>query len=221
MDLQDKTSDTIVDHRKVGAVSIAAFIALLIGAAGGRASAPAPDPDNLVKVVSTAMDRGDDYWTIQYPGFHPARIVLFDDAEPTACGQANSLTGPFYCEVGERIYLDLSFLRAIKGDLARAYVVAHELGHHVQKLTGELARLADRSVDLELEADCFAGAWMRREKDLGHLAAGDLDDAVAEASAVGDDRLSPDSAPETWAHGSAAQRAKALKIGFGGHSCKP
>jgi predicted metalloprotease len=146
-------------------------------------------------------------------------VVLIDGNEPTACGMASPVTGPFYCPLSERIYVDLSFIRAIHGELARAYVIAHELGHHVQKLTGELG--AGRAqADIELEADCYAGVWMRDEQTSGHLQPGDFDAALAEAAAVGDDRLSPSSPPETWTHGSSAQRAAALRAGFNGGTCQ-
>lgn len=222
MDIQQNTSTSIVDHRRVATHGITAIIALMIGAVLGR-TPPAPTSDDgMIGIVSTAMDRGADYWQHQIGApFHEPRIVIFDEREPSPCGEANSQTGPFYCEQNERIYLDLGFLRSVKGDLGRAYVIAHELGHHVQKTTGDLARFADDSVKLELEADCLAGAWMRDESAHGHLAAGELASAVDEATAVGDDRLAPGSSPETWTHGSSAMRTAALERGYGGQPCNP
>lgn len=219
MDQQQTTSSNIIDNRKIATHTLAGLIAMSLGIALGRGVAPDQDRD-LVQVVSTALDRGQDFWTTQTQGYRMAHVVLFEHAEATPCGTASDRTGPFYCEVSERIYLDLAFLRAIDGDLARAYVIAHELGHHMQKITGELTRLRGRPISIELQADCLAGFWMRSEQIGGHLADGDLEAALTEAGAVGDDRIMPGSSPETWTHGSSAQRTAALLVGYRGGPCK-
>ncbi len=214
---QTGTSRKIIDRRRATAHGFSGLIGVLIGVLIGRGTGGASDPDrDLVAVTSVAIDRGDDFWLARLPGWRSAHVILIDGTEETACGVASVASGPFYCPKSERIYLDLSFLRAIDGDLARAYVVAHELGHHVQNIRGELT---GAPVALELQADCYAGMWMHEESTHGHLDAGDFDAAIAEAGKVGDDRIQPGSSPETWTHGSAAQRVAALRAGFGGGPC--
>ena len=167
--------------------------------------------------------------------YRKAKLVLFSDSTQTACGAGDAATGPFYCPSDERVYIDLSFYQELanrfgaKGDFAEAYVVAHEIGHHVQKQLGITARVdhASRSqqqgaesssVRLELQADCFAGIWARSTDQRKLLEAGDVDEALGAASAVGDDRLQRQATgkvnPETWTHGSAAERARWFKKGF-------
>ncbi len=221
METQQDTSKNVIDHRKIARHGLVGFLSVLLGLFVGRAAAPNVDADrDLVQVVSTALDRGQDFWAARIPDrWRAARVVLIEGSERTACGVADSSSGPFYCPTSERIFVDMPFLRAIGGKLGRAYVIAHELGHHVQKLRGDLARLVDRPIDVELQADCYAGMWMHEEQTHGHLEPGDFPEALAEAAAVGDDRLRPDSSPEAWTHGSAAQRAQALADGFGGGPC--
>ena len=157
--------------------------------------------------------------------YDKAKVVLYDGAVDTACGSATSAVGPFYCPGDRYVYLDLSFYRDMErqlqagGDFAWAYVIAHEVGHHIQQLVGtsdqvnELRRsdpdqANDASVRLELQADCYAGVWARTVFD--QLDAGDLDEAFRASEAVGDDRLQQQAGrrvdPDSFTHGSSAQR---------------
>lgn len=221
METQTDTSKQIVDHRKVASHGATALLGLIVGVlcGGSPPVAPAADVDHdLVQLVSTALDRGQDFWADKLgTAWRMAHVVLIDSDERTACGVASKATGPFYCPPSERVYVDLSFLRAIKGDLARAYVIAHELGHHVQRVRSQLT--GRKQVDVELQADCYAGMWMRTELALKHASDAELGEALEEAAAVGDDRLAPGSSPESWTHGSSAQRVASLQAGFGGSPC--
>lgn len=209
MDKQGHVSKNVIDRRKAGTHGIAALLGLLFGLLGRPMSRPDPDAD-LVAVVSTALDRGQAFWAGRLPWYRDAKVVIFTGRTATQCGDASEATGPFYCPPSERIYLDPTFLRAITGDLARAYVIAHELGHHVQKLTAPL----QPGVGLELQADCFAGAWMAAEQRAGRLAPGDIDAAIATARAVGDT-----GSKDTWTHGDAASRAAAVTRGIAQGAC--
>lgn len=220
MDLAgQQVSRNVIDKRpgRTGGV-IAAILAFFLG----RETTPDPDAD-LVLVTSAALDRGQDFWRrVIGNGYRDAHVVLVPSSGNTStpCGPASSDSGPFYCPGNERIYLEPGFLRAIDGDLARAYVIAHELGHHVQKLQGELRGQSGRGVAVELEADCYAGAWMREQMERGDVANGDINAALAEAAAVGDDRLCPDCKAEEWTHGSSADRVAAVSRGIGGETCR-
>jgi uncharacterized protein len=218
MDEQDQPSPNLIDHRGWKGHAAGLFLGCLLGFFGHDQLPTHADPDwALIQTTSTAMDRGDDFWSARLTTtWRPFHLVMLDQAEDTACGVADRRSGPFYCPKSERIYLDLSFLQAIPGSLARAYVIAHEIGHHIQKLRNEFNH---PQIDLELQADCYAGMWMHEETLHGHLANGDFAAALAEAGAVGDDRIAPGSTPETWTHGSAAQRMEALQAGFGGGPC--
>ena len=164
------------------------------------------------------------------------KLVLFSDAVESACGFAESAVGPFYCPPDSKVYLDLSFFHQLQrlgapGDFAEAYVVAHEVGHHVQNLMGisdavvTLRRRADRgqsnalSVLTELQADCFAGVWAHHANDGRHLLeAGDVEQGLQAAAAIGDDRLQRRAqgrvAPESFTHGSSQQRVEWLRRGL-------
>lgn len=219
MDQQSTVSKNIIDRRRVATHGVSGIVGILLGLIFGVARAPGGPDGDLVQVTSTALDRGQTYWAAEIgPSWRDARVILIDHDTKTPCGTAGRSSGPFYCPADERIYLDLSFLRAIDGDLARAYVVAHELGHHVQKLRGEL-RASRPSVDVELEADCYAGRWMRTEQVAQHLGPSDVPGAIAEAEAVGDDRICPGCSAEQWTHGSSSARAGALAQGIGGLTC--
>jgi uncharacterized protein len=156
-----------------------------------------------------------------------AKLVLYRNGVQTACGSASSAVGPFYCPGDRRVYLDLSFYRDMErqlqasGDFAWAYVIAHELGHHVQQVLGTSAqvdqirrtdpdRANEASVRLELQADCYAGVWAHTVFQAGDLEAGDIDEAVNASEAVGDDRLQSQAGrrinPDSFTHGSSAQR---------------
>lgn len=165
--------------------------------------------------------------------YERAKLVLYDGATSTACGYGQAATGPFYCPADERVYLDLSFFDELgrrfgaKGDFAQAYVIAHELGHHIQKQLGitEQVQRAGRSkgaeslsVRLELQADCFAGIWAHSTESRDLFEAGDIDEALGAAAAVGDDRMQRRAtgvvSPESFTHGTAAQRARWFRTGF-------
>ncbi len=167
--------------------------------------------------------------------YRNAKLVLFSDATSTACGYGQSATGPFYCPSDERVYIDLSFYDDLarrfgaKGDFAQAYVIAHEIGHHVQNQLGASAAVrslkksqrggeAGASVRLELQADCFAGVWAHSTQTRGLLEQGDVEEALTAASAIGDDRLQKQSrgtvTPETFTHGTAEQRARWFQTGY-------
>lgn len=167
--------------------------------------------------------------------YRHAKLVLFRNAYPSGCGMAQDAIGPFYCPEDEKVYLDLSFFDELQsrfgapGEFAQAYVIAHEIGHHVQKLMGiepKVRQLQERrpeaanplSVRLELQADCFAGIWANSTQQRRLLEASDVPSALGAAAAVGDDRLQRMStgrvSPETFTHGSSAQRVGWFKRGF-------
>ena len=158
--------------------------------------------------------------------YEDTTLVLFSDATQTACGVGQSATGPFYCPADRQVYIDLTFWDELKnrfgagGDFAQAYVVAHEVGHHVQTLLGisEQVRSREDGIKLELQADCFAGVWGNRAQAAGLLERGDLEEGLGAAAAVGDDRIQEQTQgrvdPETWTHGSAEQRMEWFEVGF-------
>jgi predicted metalloprotease len=171
--------------------------------------------------------------------YQDATLVLFDGATRSGCGLASSSTGPFYCPVDQRVYLDAGFFRDLAtrfgapGDFAQAYVIAHELGHHVQNLLGIQSQVAAAeaadpsqanalSVRLELQADCFAGVWAHSTSVRGLLEPGDLREGLTAAAAVGDDRIEAATTghinPETFTHGTSEQRATWFRNGFDGGS---
>jgi predicted metalloprotease len=164
-----------------------------------------------------------------------ATVVLFTGGTQSGCGPASEATGPFYCPLDHKVYLDLGFFRELDtrfgapGDFAQAYVVAHELGHHVQSLLGieadvrkeqqdDPSKQLDLSVRLELQADCFAGVWGHSAYTRNELDPGDTNEALKAAAAVGDDRLQQQAGqrvnPETWTHGSSAERTRWFRKGF-------
>ncbi len=171
--------------------------------------------------------------------YQPAGVVLYRDITGTACGTGQAASGPFYCPNDGKVYLDLGFFDELDrrfgapGDFAQAYVVAHEMGHHVQNLVGTSDRVQEAmqndrrnaneySVRLELQADCYAGIWAASAAQRGKLEAGDVEEGLAAASAVGDDRIQEMSGravnPDGFTHGSAAQRMEWFQRGFkGGH----
>lgn len=166
------------------------------------------------------------------------KLVLFSGSTPTACGTGQTAMGPFYCPGDQRVYLDLAFFRELEtrfnasGDFARAYVIAHEVGHHVQNLLGIFSQVdqarrrgaqmegaSGLSVRQELQADCFAGVWANQaQRELDFLEPGDIESALAAASGVGDDTLQKQSrgyaVPDSFTHGSSAQRVRWFKAGF-------
>ncbi len=214
---------------------------------GGGASTSVSRPDHArdaqesstVQFVSFVLDDTQKTWTdiLRQQGipYRHAKLVLFRDATYSGCGTAQSATGPFYCPVDEKVYIDLGFYDELKrrfgapGDFAEAYVLAHEIGHHVQKLMGiepkvsalernEPSQRNALSVKLELQADCFAGVWAHSTEQRNLLEKGDAESAINAAAAVGDDRLQKMStghiSPETFTHGSSAQRTQWFKQGM-------
>jgi predicted metalloprotease len=222
------------------------FTDLGVQPAVGSANAPFTATDSAaqeqeVQFVSFVLDDVQNTWTKvfnQYgrgSRYHPARLVLFRNSTDSGCGPAQSVMGPFYCPVDERVYLDLGFFDELKqkfgasGDFAQAYVLAHELGHHVQHLLGTDARVRQLqeanpgeanqlSVRLELQADCYAGVWAHSTEQRQLLQQGDIEEALNAASAVGDDRIQKRTTGrinvDSFTHGSAAQRAEWFKRGF-------
>lgn len=216
MKVDARKSADLIDRRRIAAATFLAGVLALIATWLGRA--PARDPEaHLVHVVSTALDRGQSYWSERVHGYRRAKVVLYRKATSTPCGRGVAASGPFYCPIDERVYLDLSFLSKIENDLARAYVIAHELGHHVQKLRGNLD--GRPSIEVELGADCLAGRWIAAEHLAGRLEVGDVAAAIAETSSIGDDKLCPACSPEQWSHGSSEQRVSAVTAGIAGRPC--
>ncbi len=224
------------------------FFALLGGggapadAPAGQQAAPvneSPEEKNEVEFVKFVMNDVQDTWTKIFAqngkSYRHAKLVLFRDSAPSGCGYAQTAMGPFYCPSDEKVYIDLAFYKELKdrfgaaGEFAQAYVVAHEFGHHVQNLLGISGKVEEAqqahsgearplSVKLELQADCLAGVWAHSTDQRKLLDAGDVDQALTAASAVGDDRIQKQTTgrvnPETWTHGSAAQRSHWFKTGF-------
>ena len=200
-----------------------------------------PSEERDVHLISFVLDDVQNTWaqifTEHGRQYRKAKLVLYRDITYSSCGTAQAATGPFYCPEDEKLYIDLSFWRELKrfggdtGDFAQAYVVAHELGHHVQKLLGieqRMRRLSQQdegdqnalSVDLELQADCFAGVWGHSTEQRNIVHADDIAGALRAAASVGDDHLQRMSgravSPESWTHGSSAQRQEWFKRGLDG-----
>ena len=200
-----------------------------------------PADDQMAKFVSKVLASTEDTWNEVFRAngrqYQEPKLVLFTGATPTACGTGQSAMGPFYCPGDQKVYIDLAFYRDLKerfkapGEFAQAHVIAHEVGHHVQQLLGiadkvhqTKQRVSERegnalSVRMELQADCLAGVWGKRTDTMkGVLEPGDLEAALTAASAIGDDRLQQQSqgriVPESFTHGSSAQRVKWFRIGF-------
>ncbi|WP_106754505.1 KPN_02809 family neutral zinc metallopeptidase [Pannonibacter carbonis] len=207
-----------------------------------QTSGPRPaGEDELASFVSVVLADTENTWTqlMQAEGhdYPEPRLVLFTDYVPSACGQASSATGPFYCGADQQIYIDLSFYRQLSrelgapGDFAQAYVLAHEVGHHVQNVLGILPEYqrvrrslneADAnalSVRVELQADCLAGVWAHHAaRQQGFVEDGDVEEALNAASRIGDDTLQREAqgyvVPESFNHGTSAQRARWFREGF-------
>jgi hypothetical protein len=194
--------------------------------------------EQMVQFVSFVLDTAQASWHSLIPGYQDARLVLFREGVQSACGAASAASGPFYCPGDQRVYIDLSFFDQLDrqfgapGDFAQAYVLAHEIGHHVQNLTGTERAMRNAvqrnpaagnqlSVAMELQADCYAGVWAHFAAREGIIEPGDLDEGLGAAAAVGDDRLQKMSTgrvnPESFTHGSSADRkawfTKGLKSG--------
>lgn len=188
---------------------------------------PADEAGRFVDVVATNVD---DVWKSRVQGYRPPdAVVIYDRATGTGCGMGQSAMGPFYCPADRKVYLDLSFWQELEGkfgaggEAARAYVIAHEIGHHVQNLTGasdRAQRMGARgedsgSVRLELQADCYAGVWANYVKQQNYLESGDTEEAINAANAIGDDTLTRGQVSErNFTHGTSAQRMQWLKRGM-------
>lgn len=209
------------------------------GVSEGRQGSPTDQAGAFVDVIGANID---DVWTSRIQGYQPPTVTLYEQGTSTGCGFGQAAMGPFYCPADRHVYLDLSFwsqletdLGASSADFARAYVIAHEYGHHIQTLTGlsDQVRAAQQrasgqaeanrySVALELQADCYAGVWARNAASVSNgevaLEAGDLEAGMQTASAIGDDTLQRRQGgqvqPEGFTHGSSAQRVEWLRRGY-------
>jgi predicted metalloprotease len=213
---------------------------------GPTQSAPAPSAsapgarDEIKEFIARVLGDTEDTWSAIFKKmgreYRPPKLVLFRGAVDSACGLASSAAGPFYCSPDDRVYLDRSFFEELSkrfgapGEFARAYVIAHEVGHHVQNqlgITGKVAQQRGRasearsnalSVLVELQADCFAGIWGHYAKQRGLLDPGDVQAGLAAAAAIGDDRIQQQSqgrvSPESFTHGSSAQRVRWFRSGL-------
>jgi uncharacterized protein len=224
------------------------FFALLGGGTSGPSSPAMSQPDTardqqeqpLVQFVSFVLDDTQKTWDRILPQqaskpYRHAKLVLFRNYTQSGCGGAESATGPFYCPSDEKVYIDLGFYDELSqrfgapGQFAQAYVLAHEIGHHVQKITGIESRIRQLqrgnpqmdnplSVKLELQADCLAGVWAHSTQERNLLEQGDMQSALGAAAAVGDDRLQKMSrghvAPDSFTHGSSSQRMQWFQKGF-------
>ena len=201
-----------------------------------------PANDAMATFVSKVLADTEDTWhtifTEAGKTYVDPKLVLFTGSTPTACGTGDTAMGPFYCSLDQKVYIDLAFYRDLKerfhapGEFAEAYVIAHEVGHHVQKLLGTSDRVhqaqqaADSkskanalSVRLELQADCYAGVWGNRANNMRHIIEpGEIEQALTAATAIGDDRLQKQArgyaVPESFTHGSSEQRVRWFKRGI-------
>ncbi|MGV3742012.1 MAG: neutral zinc metallopeptidase [Burkholderiaceae bacterium] len=214
------------------------------GGAPTQVQAPAGAPpanDRVAQFVSVVLADTEDTWQEIFrangANYPQPKLVLFSGQTPTACGTGQTATGPFYCPGDQKVYIDLSFFRLmqqrfnVSGEFAQAYVIAHEVGHHVQHVTGIMDEVDDvrrkgsqaqanaLSVRLELQADCFAGVWAHHAHEARDiLEAGDIEAALNAATAIGDDALQKQSqgyaVPDSFTHGSSAQRVRWFKRGI-------
>ena len=219
-----------------------ALAAFAFGTAGSRAADPVPAGDEMVMFIRRVLGATEDGWKAIFAEvkatYDLPKLVVFSAATRTACGLGTAAVGPFYCNFDRKIYLDLAFFEELKrmgapGDMAQAYVIMHETGHHVQNLLGIAAKIAEYektldekgrnalSVRVELQADCFAGVltgWM--EKKLAVIEPGDMEKVLAATRALGDDTLDKLSTgqvmPDSFTHGSAEQRWKWFSVGRAG-----
>ena len=242
----------------IGGVLIALVLSLIFGGdifGGGGGGEPAqpgvttqtsggavtesPEERKQVEFVSFVLDDAQKTWAQLLPRYgtpyRDAKLVLYREAVQSGCGVAQSGVGPFYCPLDEKVYIDLGFYDQLAsrfeapGDFAQAYVLAHELGHHVQHLAGTDGRVREMqdnrpsmanelSVRMELQADCYAGVWGATTQQRNLLDPGDVEEGMSAAAAVGDDRLQSQSMggvrPETFTHGTSAQRVAWFKRGF-------
>jgi len=221
------------------------FFSLLSGGTAGTAVeggpvVASPEEETLKEFITDVLNDVQSTWDLELPKqantqYRHAMLVLFRDATRTACGVGESATGPFYCPGDNRVYIDLGFYQALRerfgapGDFAQAYVLAHELGHHLQFLLGierqvraaqgnRPDRANELSVLMELQADCYAGAWGYSASQRGKLETGDVEEGLGAAAAVGDDRIQKAMtgrvSPENFTHGTAEQRTSWFRRGL-------
>ena len=249
-------SPMVVGGGGLGMVVVAIVIALLGGdptilldsrspvsrnPSGGQYQTSSPEENELADFTSVVLADTEDTWDKIFPqefggNYQHPGLVLFTGVVQSACGTAQSAVGPFYCPADQKVYIDLGFYRDLKnslgapGDFAQAYVIAHEVGHHIQTLLGvsDQVRQAQRrvgkteanqlSVRQELQADCFAGVWASSAESRGLLEAGDINEALNAASQIGDDKLQKRQQgyvnPDSFTHGSAQQRQEWFKRGY-------
>ena len=255
--VEDRRGKTVATAGGIGlgGLIIVGLLTMLLGGdpievinmAGGMGSGqtteyvPTPEEEELAIFAKRILAGTEDVWTkifAQYGRtYNPPTLVLFSGAVQSACGNASSASGPFYCSGDQKVYLDLSFFTSMKkqlgadGDFAYAYVIAHEVGHHVQQQLGilgdahqKMARMSKTesnkmSVRLELQADFFAGVWAHHDNELfGSLEEGDIDEGLAVAARIGDDYLQKQAygytIPDSFNHGTSAQRSRWLKKGI-------
>jgi len=226
----------------VGVLLIVGYVAFRSLSGGGAGTTTTTGAHHLTQndtqahFVAFVLDDAQQFWAKDFAArnreYRHAKLVLFTNATDTGCGYGSSATGPFYCPNDERVYIDLGFFDTLqrqlgaKGEFARAYVVAHELGHHVQDLlgierraqSGVMKGASGNSVRLELQADCYAGVWAHSAQARNLLETGDLESAIGAASRIGDDVLQREETgrvrPESFTHGTAEQRQRWLKRGF-------
>ncbi|HZY69048.1 MAG TPA: neutral zinc metallopeptidase [Devosia sp.] len=195
------------------------------------------DQNELADFVGVMVKDTEDFWgeyfRRQGDTYDAPTVVLFDQQTESGCGMADASSGPFYCPLDSKVYIDLTFYDQLRGqfgapgDFAQAYVIAHEIGHHVQNLIGVLPEFNQArqsmtqeqanaaSVRVELQADCFAGAWAREEFERGFLESGDIDEAINAAHQIGDDRLTGGRVPHTqFTHGTSEQRMQWFRQGY-------
>jgi predicted metalloprotease len=208
---------------------------------GGGVSRPVnPEEEELAQFVRVTLRDTEDVWNQVFSQtgrrYKEPTLVLFTDQVSSACGRAGAAVGPFYCSGDEKVYIDLSFYKELKtrfrapGDFAQAYVIAHEVGHHIQHLLGTMdkvnsaqrgmseAQANQLSVRLELQADFLAGVWAHFAQQRGILDPGDIEEALQAASAIGDDRIQRESqghvVPDSFTHGTSEQRVRWFRKGF-------
>ena len=201
----------------------------------GDALRTTPREEELVDFVSFVLDDLQQTWAELMPGYRPATLILFRGATQSACGVGQSEMGPFYCPADQNVYVDLDFYEELRGrfgapgDFAQAYVLAHEIGHHIQTLNGTSDQVrraqqqrpderSELSVQMELQADCLTGVWGSAANRRGLLERGDVEEGLRAAAAIGDDRIQSMSGrgvrPESFTHGSSEQRVEWLGLGL-------
>jgi uncharacterized protein len=214
------------------------------GSVGGyeqpASTTPIPQDDEQAQFVSTVLADTEDTWSELFKQegttYPPPQLVLFSGRVNSACGMAGAAMGPFYCPGDSKVYIDLSFYDELRqrfrapGDFAQAYVIAHEVGHHIQHVFGIMEKVNEAqrgmgkaeanelSVRVELQADCFAGVWAYHANQRQIVEAGDVNEALTAATAIGDDRLQMESqgtvVPDSFTHGSSEQRVRWFKRGM-------